>query len=425
MRVLQPDLREGDEPEEIVSLRGSDWRELLRRYGEICAERAGAPAPREAPAGWCSWYAHYERVTERDVLAAARGLDAARAEFPAQVVQIDSGWQLRDGDWTGPLAEGWPSPLAETAAAVRARGFEAGIWTAPFHADAESGVFRAHPDWFVRRRDGAPLLVRGFTAPQWATLDASRPEVRAHLAETFRTLRAWGFSYFKIDALGFAIPDGVYADPAATPVSAFRAGLAAIREAVPDAWILGCGAPHLATLGLVDANRMGCDTAAASVPKIEHAALQALAKFWTFGRWFAADPDVVVVRPEVPDGAARISALAAVLSGTAVSGDVVAGLPPGRLALLGRAARLRVRGVRPAADVAPGAWQRVYLGTLADGRAAAAVLNASDEPLSLDLDSLEGFPAGAAAEELLQPLGTLASPCVSVPPHDAALFSAG
>ena len=42
---------------------------------------------------------------------------------------------------------------------------------------------------------------------------------------------------------------------------------------------------------------MGSDTAAGSVPKIEHAALQTLAKSWTFGRWFAPDPDVVVVMP--------------------------------------------------------------------------------------------------------------------------------
>ena len=423
IRVVQPDLREGDEPDEILVLRGGDWRELLRRYGEACAARTGARPPRPAPAGWCSWYCHRDAVAERDVLAAADALAARRAEFPARVVQIDSGYQRADGDWTGPLAAGWPSPLAETAAAIRARGFEAGLWTAPFHAAPESAVFRAHPEWFVRGRDGAPLLVRGFTAPLWATLDASRPDVRAHLADTFRALRAAGFSYFKLDALGFAIPDGVFADPAATPVSAFRAGLAAIRGAVPDAWLLGCGAHHLATLGLVDANRMGCDTAAESVPKIEHAALQALAKFWTFGRWFAPDPDVVVVRPEVPGGAARVSALAAVLAGCAFSGDCVETLPPDRLALLGRAARIRVRDVRPAADVEPSRWPRLFFCTLADGRPAAAVLNAGDEPFEVDFDALEGFPRGAAVEELLHPLGPVAGRGLAVAPHDAALIS--
>ena len=423
IRVVQPDLREGDEPEEIVALRGDDWRALLRRYGELCAERTGArPAEREPPAGWCSWYCHGAAVTERDVLAAADALAARRADFPARVVQIDSGYQLRDGDWTGALRSGWGSPLRETAAAVRARGLEAGIWTAPFHAAPESDVFRAHPEWFVRGRDGRPLLVRGFTSPLWATLDASRPDVRAHLAATFRTLRSWGFSYFKLDALGFAIPDGVFADPAATPVSALRAGLAAIREAVPDAWILGCGAHHLATLGLVDANRMGCDTAADSVPKIEHAALQTLAKFWTFGRWFAPDPDVVVVRDGVPDGAARISALAGILTGYAFSGDRVETLPPDRLALLGRAARLRVRGVRPAPGVEPSLWPRLFLGALADGRSAAAVLNARDEPFSVDPAALEGFPAGTPVEELLRPLGAVDPRALSVPPHDAALL---
>ena len=425
IRVVQPDLREGDQPEEVVAWRGDDWRALLRRYGELCAERMGArPPAREPPAGWCSWYCHGADVSELDILAAADALAARRADFPARVVQIDSGYQRRDGDWTGPLAAGWPSPLRETAAAIRARGLEAGLWTAPFHADPESDLFRAHPDWFVRGADGAPLLVRGFTAPLWATLDASRLEVRAHLAETFRTLRAWGFSYFKLDALGFAIPDGVFADPAATPVSALRAGLAAIRDAVPDAWILGCGAHHLATLGLVDANRMGCDTAAGSVPKIEHAALQTLAKFWTFDRWFAPDPDVVVVRDGVPDGAARISALAAILTGHPISGDRVETLPPARLALLGRAAALRVRGVRPAPGVEPARWPRLYAGELADGRPAAAVLNDRDEPFDVDLDALDGFAPGAPIDELLHPLGRLPGRTLRVPPHDAALLVA-
>ncbi|MBQ3809609.1 MAG: alpha-galactosidase, partial [Kiritimatiellae bacterium] len=313
-------------------------------------------------------------------------------------------------------------PLGGTAAAIRARGLEAGLWTAPFHAAPESAVFRAHPEWFVRGRDGAPLLVRGFTSPLWATLDASRPDVRAHLAETFRTLRDAGFSYFKLDALGFAIPDGVFADSAATPVSAFRAGLAAIREAVPDAWLLGCGAHHLATLGLVDANRLGGDTAAESGAKIEHAALQTLAKFWTFGRWFAPDPDVVVVRESVPDGAARVSALAAILTGCAISGDRVEQLPPERLALLGRAARLRVRDVRPAADVEPSLWPRLFFGSLADGRPAAAVLNSRDAPFEIGFDALDGFPRGAPVEELLHPLGRLSGRTLAVPPHDAALL---
>ena len=167
---------------------------------------------------------------------------------------------------------------------------------------------------------------------------------------------------------------------------------------------------------------MGCDTAADSVPKIEHAALQTLAKFWTFGRWFAPDPDVVVVRDGVPDGAARVSALAGILTGYAFSGDRVETLPPGRLALLGRAARLRARGVRPAPGVEPSLWPRLFLGALADGRPAAAVLNARDEPFAVDPAALEGFPAGAPVEELLCPLGAVEPRAFSVPPHDAALL---
>ena len=68
----------------------------------------------------------------------------------------------------------------------------------------------------------------------------------------FREIHATGIRYFKIDFL-YA---GAYAG-----VAALRAGIAAIRRAVGDSYILACGAPLQPLAGIVEGCRIGQDTA--------------------------------------------------------------------------------------------------------------------------------------------------------------------
>ena len=45
------------------------------------------------------------------------------------------------------------------------------------------------------------------------------------------------------------------------PITAYREGLEVIRDAAGDAYLLGCGAPILPSVGLLDAMRVSPDTA--------------------------------------------------------------------------------------------------------------------------------------------------------------------
>ena len=90
-------------------------------------------------------------------------------------------------------------------------------------------------------------------------------------------------------------------------VDAYRAGLALIRSAIGDAYLLGCGAPTLASVGLVDAMRVGPDTAThveptdgdPSQPGQRFAIANGVARAWQHGRFWVNDPDCLIARPAV------------------------------------------------------------------------------------------------------------------------------
>jgi alpha-galactosidase len=119
-----------------------------------------------------------------------------------------------------------------------------------------------------------------------------------------------GFGFFKLDFLyAGALPAGRRARPA-TSVQAYRQGLQTIRAAVgPDAILLGCGAPILPSLGLVDVMRVSPDTAVRlehpsgdeSLPSSANAMHAGIAREWQHGRFWINDPDCLLVAPAVQE----------------------------------------------------------------------------------------------------------------------------
>jgi hypothetical protein len=209
-----------------------------------------APAPVDldrfavaAPAGWCSWYEFYDRVTEADVTA---NLEFCATRFDPRflrTIQVDDGYQRAAGDWD--TNEKFPHGHRWLTDRIHSRGFQAGLWIAPFAASARSGIPVTHPDWLLMH-DGAPLVL-GDNAGWGGTvygLDGAHPEVQAWLRELAqRVVRDWGYDYVKIDFLLYATAGDAHAG-GATHAEAYRAGLAAIRDGLgPEAFLLGCGAP--------------------------------------------------------------------------------------------------------------------------------------------------------------------------------------
>ncbi len=425
IEVRQPDIMEGDTPEEIAVLKGSDWKVLLNQYADLVAEKNNLPKldTRKNLTGYCTWYYYYADVSEKNLLDNLEAMKAHRDScYCADVIQIDDGYQTFQGDWNDQHAD-WPTPLEVIAKRITDSGMKAGIWLMPFLASTASRVFREHPDWFVKDENGKAKESFGWSPPpddMWVCLDMTIPEAREHIANVFKTFRKWGFTYFKLDGLGYGIQDGRRSDPDATPVSAYRLGMKAIREAVPDAYILGCCPPFMPSLGYIDGARISGDTHASWNP-ILCCARSVVSRWWMFDKFFRCDPDTIMARQDrstCTPGESRVSALTGIMTGISLTSDNLSTILPERLEILGKAAKLRMRDVMPIKWESM-TWPQTFSGTVA-GKKAAAIINDTEIMQEYKFEDLLLDPE-KDAEEILQDLGKRKY-TVCVPPHDAVLL---
>ncbi|NJC63392.1 alpha-galactosidase [Planosporangium flavigriseum] len=275
----------------------------LSAWGDAFARAVGVAPPRSPPTGWCSWYQYFTEVTDADIDENLAAFD--EHDLPVEVVQVDDGWQSAVGDWLT-LSDRFAS-VAELAHRVRDTGRRFGIWVAPFLVTRHSRTARDHPDWLLRDAAGLPVEA-GFNweSPLFA-LDATHPGARGYLAEVFGRLRAYGIDYFKVDFMYAGALDGRRHD-GSRPLDAYRSAVTAIRETIgDDAYLLGCGAPILPSVGLFDAMRISADVAVtyaacdgdACQPSQFGATMSTIGRAWQHGRFWVNDPDCIVARPQI------------------------------------------------------------------------------------------------------------------------------
>jgi alpha-galactosidase len=176
---------------------------------------------------------------------------------------------------------------------VRASGRRPGAWLAPFVVGADTPLAREHPDWLVgpAGRNWGQQLVG---------LDLTHPGVRELLADALHRVLDVGVDYLKLDFLyAGAVPGARHED--VDEIAAYRAGLALVREVVgPDVYLVGCGAPLLPSVGLVDAMRVSPDTfheGGEDGSTGLRGLMPLAARAWQQGRLWVNDPDCVVARP--------------------------------------------------------------------------------------------------------------------------------
>jgi len=270
----------------------------LGAWADHYAERAGLGAPRPAPTAWCSWYHYFTQVTEADVLENLDAMD--QLDLPIEVVQIDDGYQAEIGDWLD--LSGRFRSLGDLVGRIRQHGRRAGIWVAPFLVGTRSRLAAEHPEWLV----GGAGAGRNWDQDLLA-LDVTHPGAAAWLAEVFASLASTGIDYFKIDFIYAGALEGERHDDVEA-LEAYRRGLELIRGAIgPEAYLLGCGAPVLPSVGLVDAMRISPDVAPQyespdsdlSRPSQRAAVLTGRGRQWQHGRFWVNDPDCLLARPAV------------------------------------------------------------------------------------------------------------------------------
>ena len=215
-------------------------------------------------AGWTSWYAYFDKVTEQDIHRTADVLGETLLPFGYTYLQIDDGYQrLPIGlprNWLN-ANEKFPSGLADLRRVISARGLQPGIWTNVSFQDRAAAA--AHPSWFVRTPDGQPAL------GNWVgyVMDGSSAGTMDTLVTpVYRALRRMGWDYFKLDALrhlryeGYNSSAAYFAARKLDRETVFRGFVRRVREAIGwDVYLLACWGIRPELIGLVDGMRVGDD----------------------------------------------------------------------------------------------------------------------------------------------------------------------
>ena len=274
-------------------------------------DRLRIPAVRPIPVGWCSWSYYFKHVGEDDVVENAEV--ARRQLLPIEVVQVDDGYESDIGDWLDMRREF--GSLRSMAERIRVLGLRPGVWIAPFMVSPTSELARTHPDWLVAGADAGTHWDRVMRI-----LDVTRHDAAEYIANVFRTLASWGFSYFKLDFLYAAAIPGL---------DHYRQGMLLIREAVgTDAILLIGGAPLLPSIGLCDAMRIGPDVLPETPSPqldLDNTVRITRLRSWMNGRLWVNDPDCLVARPEIEEREAWAAHLMA-YGGVRFSSDRLASL---------------------------------------------------------------------------------------------------
>lgn len=199
--------------------------------------------------GYTSWYNYYQNVNERILLHDLEALDDRFDLF-----QIDDGYETKVGDWIVD-AEKFPNGLKSIVDAVHQKGLKAGIWLAPFVAEAESELFQTRKDLF--QKDGEGNFVKcGSNWSGFYALDLENPNARAHIQTCLRRYVDLGFDFFKLDflyAANLVAREGKSRSMLAENAYAF------LRECLGDKIILGCGATVFNCIDKFDYLRVGPD----------------------------------------------------------------------------------------------------------------------------------------------------------------------
>jgi alpha-galactosidase len=415
----------------------------LERYGEAVAQHANLSASGPAISGWCSWYYYFTRVTESDVIANLKFLAAHRQGLPIDYLQLDDGYQSEIGDWLD-WNDRFPHGPQWLVQQVHAAGLKAGLWLAPFLAGEHSSLVSNHPDWLVRDDSGQPALAISNWGQRNYALDLTREGVRDWLSRLFTTVaEEWGFDYVKVDFLFAGAVAGRRQDPRQTPVEAYREGLAIIRRAMGERFVLGCGGLQLPSVGLVDGMRIGPDVMPwwrargerfadgqrpelpriNSRPAAEASIRNTMNRQWMHGKLWLNDPDCVLAREtETKLSDDEIESLITVV-----------GLSGGLIVLSDNLSRLSERSIRRLSFILPPLPQGAAVPTLFDSdlpdrmellageRLVVALFNWSDESRDLILRLTEALVFDVWGE---RPLGHHHGPLRldSVPAHGCRLL---
>lgn len=228
----------------------------LETYADQVKAEKGITLPPAPYSGWDSWYVGSE-VTDISadwIHDQADALAASFQRYGLSSMQLDEGWQDAWGDWNATAS--FPAGMGATADYIKGTGLKPEIWIAPFDADVGSQLAAGHADWLLEPDTLGTALI----PDELRALDLGRPEVLSHVSELGARIKGWGYQSVKMDFAYYALVSKMPVDIDLTNTAAYRAAVAAFREALgADVYLINISMAF-PNYGLVDAFRVGLDT---------------------------------------------------------------------------------------------------------------------------------------------------------------------
>ena len=222
---------------------------------------------------------------------------------------------------------------------------------------------------------------------EYYILDITHPAAAAYIRQVFRAwAREWGVGYFKTDFMLFGSEHGpdaaAWHEPGLSRITIWRRMAALIREEIGEALWLGCGCPLWASVGYVDAVRIGRDVGVDWTGEYSAQSLlrDQVSRNHAAGILWQGDPDCILLRSrfhDLSDGQVELLArFAGYSGGVLMTSDKLDELSPERADLF---AELLATPVADCAFPALGHPADVLLQqvTLADGSKLLHAINLS------------------------------------------------
>jgi len=303
------------EYEQIVLKRTNNWFDLLNQFGAAIAEENKITKLKPADyKGWATWD-YYGRVfSSKDIYGNMDALNKLAPE--ANMIQIDGGWWTERGDYKTLRPDLLPGGLKEIVSRITSEGKTPGLHFDGFRGDANSNIYKTHPEYFLHDQDGKLIVEvnsKSERVMKYIYFDYSHPGARAHIADCIRNMKNnWGIRYFKIDFMRYGLEDGVKDrnknvksikayDSTLTSVERFRLGMKTMREAMgSDAYFLGCSAVFGPCIGFVDGMRTGGDINP-FYEAFPERCLANLGNYYLSGKVFNGDADYLVFREAIDE----------------------------------------------------------------------------------------------------------------------------
>ena len=277
---------------------GVSPHKLLEAFGDFCAKTAPCRVTGERGIGWNSWDYYFRIFEEDDLRENIKAMKKfnAKTGIALNTVVIDDGWFNDFGDWR--VNGRFPTGLEGIARTIKDSGFTPGIWLAPFNVHYFTKALLRTPEICALCEDEKTQIEEWPFGPL-RFVDPTHPEGVEFLTEIFSGLKRAGFSYFKVDFLHYLITFGNnkrFFKNDLGRMEILRRGLKIIRAAIgEDSYLLTCGCPPEAAIGIADANRIGGDISTYnSTTQINSRFLAS--RYWMNNRLFTSDPDFLITR---------------------------------------------------------------------------------------------------------------------------------